>query len=216
METRAQSSASEASTSRAFARANSDRDRAPIMRAPSAHSPRSVASDPLRPITSLRSLTALRNSTPSRMRLRTRQLLPSRCGSQSAKRSAPGALRSAWPQIQYAAPRCASRPAARKQWRSANWNTRSANHPASSRVSLRMTLTQSLQTFSLAPPCFLGGASSPVQVRLGCALGGIRGGQGTVPSQKDSQAFAGFLHEVSASGRRFVSLPKWEIANHCS
>ncbi len=50
-----------------------------------------------------------------------------------------------------------------------------------------------------------GGASSWVQVRLGCALVGHAGDRGTVPSPQDAQTFNGFLQPSSAGGMNFVS-----------
>jgi hypothetical protein len=50
-----------------------------------------------------------------------------------------------------------------------------------------------------------GGASSWVQVQLGCALVGHARDRGTVPSQQDAQEYDGFLQPISAEGPRFVS-----------
>src|SRR5580704_11968083 len=57
---------------------------------------------------------------------------------------------------------------------------------------------------SVVLPVSGGGASSWVQVQLGCALVGQAGDRGTVPSQQESQAF-GFLQTISAEGGHFVS-----------
>src|SRR5208282_4465518 len=50
-----------------------------------------------------------------------------------------------------------------------------------------------------------GGASSWVQVQLGCALVGHARDRGTVPSQQDAQEYVGFLQPISAGGWHFVS-----------
>jgi hypothetical protein len=55
------------------------------------------------------------------------------------------------------------------------------------------------------PPRLGGGASSWVQVQLGCALVGHARDRGTVPSQQDAQEYDGFLQPISAGSRHFVS-----------
>jgi RNA polymerase sigma-70 factor, ECF subfamily len=72
-------------------------------------------------------------------------------------------------------------------------------------------VTRSLQILWSSPP--RGGASSLVQVQLGCAQVGHAWDRGSVPAPKDAPARAGFLQPISAGAGHFVSTFRFKTGN---
>src|SRR5579859_93342 len=69
---------------------------------------------------------------------------------------------------------------------------------------LAVTVTKFLH---VEPTLMRGGASSPVQVQLRCALVGYAGDRGSVPSLKGAHVFVGSLQVSRDAGKYFVSPP---------